>query len=178
MSGTSQLFSPFRMRGLTLANRIVVPPMCQYSADYGSANDWHMMHIGSLANSGAGLFIVEATEVEPEGRITHGCVGLWSDENEHALKRVIDGVRRFGTAKLGIQLAHAGRKASCKRPWEGKTMSDPLAADPWQTRSASATAGSRVSDRMAKSNRAPCPVACNDASIAAMRAKVMVGSSL
>ena len=138
MSGTSQLFSPFSMRGLTLANRIVVPPMCQYSADYGSANDWHMMHIGSLANSGAGLFIVEATAVEPEGRITHGCVGLWSDENEQALKRVIAGVRRFGTAKLGIQLAHAGRKASCKRPWEGKTMSDPLAADPWQTRSASA----------------------------------------
>ncbi len=138
MSGSSQLFTPYRMRGLTLANRIVVPPMCQYSAEHGNANDWHLMHIGSLANSGAGLFIVEATGVEPEGRITHGCLGLWSDENERAMKRVIDGVRRFGTAKIGIQLAHAGRKASCKRPWEGKTLSDPLAADPWQTKSASA----------------------------------------
>ena len=137
MSRASRLFSPYRMRGLELPNRLVVAPMCQYSADDGSANDWHMMHVGSLANSGAGLFIVEATAVQRDGRITHGCVGLYSDENERAMKNVIDGARRFGTAKLGIQLAHAGRKASCKRPWEGKTMSDPLDANPWSTKSAS-----------------------------------------
>jgi 2,4-dienoyl-CoA reductase-like NADH-dependent reductase (Old Yellow Enzyme family) len=126
------------MRGLELANRLVVAPMCQYSADDGTASDWHMMHIGSLANSGAGLFIVEATAVQRDGRITHGCLGLYNDENEHALQRVVDAARRFGTAKIGIQLAHAGRKASCKRPWEGKTLSDPLSDNPWPTKSASA----------------------------------------
>jgi 2,4-dienoyl-CoA reductase-like NADH-dependent reductase (Old Yellow Enzyme family) len=140
MSRPSRLFSSYRMRGLDLANRLVVSPMCQYSADDGTATDWHMMHAGSLTNSGAGLFIVEATAVEREGRITHGCLGLYSDENERALNRVVAGARRYGTAKIGIQLAHAGRKASCKRPWEGKTLSDPLVADPWPTKSASALA--------------------------------------
>jgi len=126
------------MRGLELANRLVVAPMCQYSADDGSANDWHVMHVGSLANSGAGLFIVEATAVEREGRITHGCTGLYSDDNEKAMKRVVDAVKKFGTARIGVQIAHAGRKASCKRPWEGKTISDPLADSTWPTKSASA----------------------------------------
>lgn len=138
MTDKSLLFSPIRLRGLELPNRLVVAPMCQYSADDGTPNDWHMMHVGSLCNSGASLFIVEATAVEREGRITHGCTGIYSDENERGMQRVVDAARRFGTAKIGIQLAHAGRKASCKRPWEGKTLSDPLSADPWPTKSASA----------------------------------------
>ncbi len=130
---TSKLFSPIKLNGLELANRLVVAPMCQYSADNGCANDWHVMHVGTLANSGAGLFIVEATAVEPEGRITHGCVGLYSDETERALKRVVEACRRFGTAKLGIQLGHAGRKAASRRPWEGKTLQDPTdASETWR----------------------------------------------
>jgi 2,4-dienoyl-CoA reductase-like NADH-dependent reductase (Old Yellow Enzyme family) len=133
----SPLFSPFRMRGLELPNRIVVSPMCQYSAEDGSATDWHMMHLGTLAQSGAGLLIVEATGVEPEGRITYGCLGLYSDENERALKRVVDACRKYGQAKLGIQLAHAGRKASSKVPWEAKVMNEPV-ENGWQTKSASA----------------------------------------
>ena len=94
--------------------------MCQYSADDGTANDWHLGHLGMLANSGAGLLVVEATHVERAGRITHGCAGLYSDDNEAALARVIAHCRRNGTAKLGIQLAHAGRKASSQRPVGGR----------------------------------------------------------
>ena len=116
---SSALFSPIRLAGLELANRIVVSPMCQYSADDGCANDWHLMHLGMLANSGAALVVVEATHVERHGRITHGCLGLYSDDNEAALARVIAQCRRAGTAKFGIQIAHAGRKASAQLPWEG-----------------------------------------------------------
>ena len=128
----SQLFSPIKLAGLELANRIVVAPMCQYSSDDGSVTDWHMTHLGMLANSGAGLLVVEATHVERHGRITHGCAGLYSDGNEAAMQRVIQHCRRIGTAKLGIQLAHAGRKASSQRPWEG---GGPLknGQDPWPT---------------------------------------------
>ena len=103
----SALFSPARLNGLDLPNRIVVSPMCQYSAEDGSASDWHMMHLGMLSNSGAGLLIIEATGVEPAGRITPGCLGLYSDENEQALKRVVDACRKYGSAKIGIQLGHA-----------------------------------------------------------------------
>jgi 2,4-dienoyl-CoA reductase-like NADH-dependent reductase (Old Yellow Enzyme family) len=131
------LFTPARLRGLELANRIVVSPMCQYSAHDGSASDWHMMHLGMLANSGAGLLVIEATAVEREGRITHGCLGLYSEENERALERVITACRRYGTARLGIQLGHAGRKASAKRPWESKTASDPLTENAWPTKAPS-----------------------------------------
>ncbi len=133
---SSALFSPIRLAGLELPNRLVVSPMCQYSAENGSATDWHMMHLGMLANSGAALVIVEATAVEPIGRITHGCLGLWSDENEKALAHVITQVRRAGTAKFGIQLAHAARKASAQLPWEGGHA---LKADqkPWPTIAAS-----------------------------------------
>src|SRR6202167_3260021 len=134
---TSALFSPFRLADLELANRIAVSPMCQYSADDGVANDWHMTHLGMLANSGAGLVVVEATHVERRGRITHGCLGLYSDDCEAALERVVDHCRRIGTAKLGIQLAHAGRKASAQRPWEGaKALSE--GEDPWPTLAPSA----------------------------------------
>ena len=117
---TSALFSPITLRGLALDNRVVVSPMCQYSADDGSATDWHLMHLGQLAISGPGLLIVEATGVEARGRITHGCLGLYSDANEKALDRVLRFCRQHGKAKLGIQLAHAGRKASAQRPWEGR----------------------------------------------------------
>jgi 2,4-dienoyl-CoA reductase-like NADH-dependent reductase (Old Yellow Enzyme family) len=137
---TPALFSPIQLGGLTLANRLVVAPMCQYSAEDGSATPWHLMHLGSLANSGAGLLILEATAVERRGRITHGCLGLYTDENERALAPVLDACRRYGSAKLGIQLGHAGRKASSKRPWEGKTMQDPLESDTWPCIAPSAVA--------------------------------------
>jgi 2,4-dienoyl-CoA reductase-like NADH-dependent reductase (Old Yellow Enzyme family) len=129
---TSALFSPIRLADLELANRIAVAPMCQYSADDGVATDWHMTHLGMLANSGAGLVVVEATHVERRGRITHGCLGLYSDDCEAALERVVNHCRRIGTAKLGIQLAHAGRKASAQRPWEGAKALRPN-EDPWPT---------------------------------------------
>lgn len=113
------LFTPFSLNALRLPNRIVVSPMCQYSAVDGSATDWHLMHLGQLALSGAGLLFIEATSVEPEGRITHADLGLWSDENERALSRVLDSVRRYSPIPVAIQLAHAGRKASNQLPWEG-----------------------------------------------------------
>ena len=133
---SSALFSPFSLAGLELANRIVVSPMCQYSGDDGCANDWHLVHLGMLANSGASLVIVEATHVERHGRITHGCLGLYNDDNEAALTRVIAAARRMGNAKFGIQIAHAGRKASAQRPWEGGGPLKPD-ADPWPTMAAS-----------------------------------------
>jgi 2,4-dienoyl-CoA reductase-like NADH-dependent reductase (Old Yellow Enzyme family) len=124
---TSALFSPTKLAGLELPNRIVVSPMCQYSADDGSATDWHMMHLGMLANSGAALVVVEATAVERIGRITHGCLGLYSDDNESALVRVITQCRRTG-------------KASAHLPWDGglslKT-GDPN-SPPWPTIAAAA----------------------------------------
>ena len=132
----STLFTPLRLAGLELANRIVVSPMCQYSADDGCANDWHLMHLGMLAHSGAALVIVEATHVERHGRITHGCLGLYSDDNEAALTRVIAQARRMGSAKFGIQIAHSGRKGSAQRPWEGALALKPE-ADPWPTIAAS-----------------------------------------
>ena len=113
---TSALFSPIRLADLELANRIVVSPMCQYSADDGVATDWHLNHLGMLANSGAGLVIAEMTDVERRGRISHGCLGLYSDDCEAALARVVAHCHRYGTAKIGIQLAHAGRKASAHPP--------------------------------------------------------------
>jgi NADPH2 dehydrogenase len=136
---TSALFSPIKLADLELDNRIVVSPMCQYSADDGSATDWHLGHLGMLANSGASLLVVEATHVERRGRITHGCLGLYSDDNEAALARVVAHCRRIGTARLGIQLAHAGRKASSYRPWEGGPGLKPN-DDPWQTIGPSAIA--------------------------------------
>jgi 2,4-dienoyl-CoA reductase-like NADH-dependent reductase (Old Yellow Enzyme family) len=132
----SALFSPYRLAGLELANRIVVSPMCQYSGDDGCANDWHLMHLGMLAHSGAALVVVEATHVERHGRITHGCLGLYNGDNEAALARVIAQARRMGAAKFGIQLAHAGRKASSQRPWEGGGALKPE-QDPWPTIAAS-----------------------------------------
>ncbi|HKH95409.1 MAG TPA: oxidoreductase, partial [Beijerinckiaceae bacterium] len=116
---TSALFSPIRIAELELPNRVVISPMCQYSARDGCMTDWHLTHLGSLANSGASLLVFEATAVERHGRISHGDVGLYDDDCEAAMARVIAHCRRIGTAKLGIQIAHAGRKASAQRPWEG-----------------------------------------------------------
>ncbi len=120
MTASPTLFTPWALGPLALPNRIVVSPMCQYSALDGSATDWHLIHLGHLALSGAGLLIVEATAVERAGRITPGCLGLYSDANEAALARVLDAVRAHaGGMPLAIQLAHAGRKASSRVPWEG-----------------------------------------------------------
>ena len=129
---TSALFSPYKINGLELANRINVAPMCQYSATDGVIGDWHMTHLGMLANSGAGLVFVEMTDVERRGRITHGCVGIYSDDCEAAFTRIIAHCKRIGTAKFGIQIAHAGRKASSARPWEGGLGLKPD-QDPWET---------------------------------------------
>ena len=116
----SRLFTPFSIGRLELANRITIAPMCQYSAIDGSMTDWHMQHLGNLALSGASLLVVEATGVTPEGRITRNCTGLYSDENEAAMARVVKFVRSISPIRIGVQLAHAGRKASTQRPWEGR----------------------------------------------------------
>ena len=127
----SRLFSPMDIRALTVPNRIVVAPMCQYRAQDGVPSDWHMVHLGQFALGGAGLILVEATGVVPEGRITPGCPGLWSDEQEAAFARIVDFVHKESPAKIGIQLAHAGRKASTLPPWEG---SGPAGAEEgWET---------------------------------------------
>ena len=126
------LFTPIRLGGITLPNRIVVAPMCQYSASDGCMGDWHFAHLGSMALSGAGLVVIEATAVTREGRISHHCTGLYNDHNEAAMKRVIDFCRRLTKNPLGIQLGHAGRKASTQVPWEGRMALGPL-ENPWQT---------------------------------------------
>jgi len=128
----SQLFTPVTLRGLTLANRVVVPPLCQYSSNDGVASDWHMQHLPALAISGAGLVVAEMTDVEPIGRITPWCAGLWSDAQEEAMVRVLASCRRYGEAKMGIQIAHAGRKASCDVPWRGGKFLSPDKGG-WQT---------------------------------------------
>jgi NADPH2 dehydrogenase len=128
----SALFAPIELRGLKLANRIMVSPMCQYSAVDGSATDWHFTHINSLALSGAAMFCIEATHVEDIGRITPGCLGLYSDANEAALKPILASVRKHSKAAVAMQLAHAGRKASSNRPWDGGQLI-PIAEGGWQT---------------------------------------------
>jgi 2,4-dienoyl-CoA reductase-like NADH-dependent reductase (Old Yellow Enzyme family) len=169
---TSALFSPIKLAELDLANRIVVSPMCQYSANDGVATDWHMTHLGMLANSGAGLLIVEATHVERIGRITHGCVGLYSDACEDALARVVAHCKRIGSARLGVQLAHAGRKASSQRPWEGaKALS--AAEDAWPTIAPSALpfgAGWHTPRAMTEEDMARVRTAFVDAAQRALRA--------
>ena len=133
----SALFSPIQLRSLALANRIMVAPMCQYSAVNGEANDWHQMHIGNLALSGASMFCIEATAVEATGRITPGCLGLWNDACEAALRPVLASVRKHSKTAIAMQLAHAGRKASSHTPWDGGQLI-PLADGGWQTEAPSA----------------------------------------
>jgi len=129
----SQLFLPYRLDALELRNRIVIAPMCQYSARDGCANDWHLIHLGGLALSGAALLTIEATAVNPEGRISPRDLGLWSDANEEALATVITSLRRHSPIAIAIQLAHAGRKASTRVPWEGGAQIAPGEGEGWQT---------------------------------------------
>ncbi|MDD2929491.1 MAG: NADH:flavin oxidoreductase/NADH oxidase, partial [Sideroxydans sp.] len=133
-----KLFSPYSLGKLPLPNRIVIPPMCQYSAVDGNATDWHVMHYGTLSHSGAGLLIIEATAVVPEGRISFADLGLWSDENAAALKHVLDAVRQYSSMPIAIQLAHAGRKASCDLAWKGGKQLG-LDEGGWQTVAPSAS---------------------------------------
>ena len=131
---SAHLFSSFQLGPMRLPNRIAVAPMCQYSADDGSASDWHVQHWMTLGMSGAGMITIEATGVERRGRISHGCLGIYSDDNEAAIDRALRAARRVTPpeSRFGIQIAHAGRKASTRRPWEG---GGPLPADqdPWIT---------------------------------------------
>jgi len=129
----SKLFEPLRLEGLELPNRIAIAPMCQYSAEEGRATDWHVMHLGGLALSGAGLLILEATAVSPEARISPADLGLWSDEDESALDRVLRAVRAHSAMPIAVQLGHAGRKASSRAPWDGGTQIRPDEPDGWRT---------------------------------------------
>lgn len=133
----SALFSPFTLRSVTLPNRVVVSPMCQYSALDGEANAWHMIHLGGLAFSGAGMLCIEATAVEPDGRITPGCLGLWDEATEAALKPVLAAIRQYSKIAVTMQLAHAGRKASSRVPWEGGQQI-PLSEGGWVAHAPSA----------------------------------------
>ena len=129
----SKLFSPLKVGKLNLHNRIVIAPMCQYSAENGCMTDWHTIHLGHLALSGAALLTIEATAVTPEGRISYGDTGLWSDETEAAMGRVLESVRRWSDMPIAIQLGHAGRKASTDKPWFGGAQIPPEHENGWQT---------------------------------------------
>lgn len=130
---SSMLFSPVTLGPLQLSNRIAIAPMCQYSAVEGQPTDWHMIHLGNLALSGAGLLIIEATAVTPEGRISPEDLGLWSDAHQQALAPIVGAIRRHSPIKLAVQLAHAGRKASTEVPWEGGAQIAPDQPRGWQT---------------------------------------------
>ena len=171
---TSALCSPIRLAGLELPNRIVVAPMCQYAANDGVGDDWHMTHFGMLSNSGAGMLVIEATHVERRGRITHGCLGLYSDACEAALERIVYHCHHIGSAKIAIQLAHAGRKASSQRPWEGaKALSS--AEDAWPTIGPSAVPfgpGWHTPQAMNEDDMAKVTAAFTDAAKRSLRAGV------
>lgn len=128
-----KLFEPLTLGDVTLANRIIIAPMCQYSAENGRMTDWHAMHLGQLAQSGAGALTIEATAVLPEGRISYADVGLWDDATEAAMGKVLDSVRRWSDMPIAVQLAHAGRKASTAKPWDGGGQIAPDAPNGWQT---------------------------------------------
>ncbi len=134
----SQLFTPLDLGGLRLENRITIAPMCQYSANDGCASDWHLIHLGHLALSGAGLLILEATAISRAGRISPFDLGLYSDQSEAALERVLAATRQHSAMPVAIQLAHAGRKASVRRPWDGGAQIPPDDPLGWQTEAPSA----------------------------------------
>src|ERR1700745_1079443 len=129
----SALFAPIELRRLKLSNRLMVSPMCQYSAVDGSATDWHFTHINNLSLSGAAMFCIEATHVEAIGRITPSCLGLYSDANEAALKPILESVGKHAKAAVALPPAPAGRKGPSRRPWEGGQQIAPDAKDGWQT---------------------------------------------
>jgi len=131
MAYDSTLFSPLKLAGITFPNRIVVSPMCEYSSEDGFANDWHLVHLGSRAVGGAGLVFTEAAAVTPEGRITPQDLGFWKDEHILEMKRIVDFLHSQG-ARAGIQLAHAGRKASMSRPWDGEEHVKPVSEGGWK----------------------------------------------
>jgi 2,4-dienoyl-CoA reductase-like NADH-dependent reductase (Old Yellow Enzyme family) len=135
----SALFTPTTLRSLEIPNRVFISPMCQYSAVRGEATAWHMIHLGSLALSGAGMLIIEATAVEPDGRITPGDLGLWDDATENALRPVLAAIRQYSKIPVTVQLAHAGRKASSHTPWEGGALIA-VADGGWMTHAPSAIA--------------------------------------
>jgi len=135
----AHLFDPLTLRGVTLRNRIVVSPMCEYSSEDGLANDWHLVHLGSRAVGGAGLVITEAAAVTPEGRITPADLGIYRDDHVLGLTRIVDFIAAQG-AVAGIQLAHAGRKASTREPWNGSASIAPSDDGGWQTVAPSAIA--------------------------------------
>ncbi|HWZ27821.1 MAG TPA: bifunctional salicylyl-CoA 5-hydroxylase/oxidoreductase, partial [Gemmatimonadales bacterium] len=130
------LFTPFRLRELVLENRAVVSPMCQYSAEDGTPNDWHLVHLGARAIGGAGLVMTEMTDVSREGRISTGCTGMYKPEHVVAWRRIVDFVHGASRAKIGMQLSHAGRKGSTKKLWEGDSL--PLESGGWPVLAASA----------------------------------------
>lgn len=132
------LFAPLRVRNLNLANRIVISPMCQYSAIDGCMSDWHLIHLGQLSLSGAALLTIEATAVVPEGRISYADVGLYNDATESSIARTLESVRRWSDMPIAIQLAHAGRKASTDIPWLGRSQFRPDHPNGWQTEAPSA----------------------------------------
>jgi len=134
-SAPPPLFTPFRLRDMLLGNRVVVSPMCQYCAEDGTPNDWHLVHLGSRAVGGAGLVITEMTDVSRDGRISPGCAGMYKPEHVPAWARIVDFVHANSTAKIGMQLGHAGRKGATRRAWDG--MDEPLDDDAWQIVSAS-----------------------------------------
>ena len=157
----SRLFEALRIGNLELANRILIAPMCQYSAEAGTPGDWHLIHLGHLALSGAGMLILEATAVAPEGRITAGDLGLYSDANEHGIARVLAAIRAHSPIRIGIQLAHAGRKASSRAPWEGGTQVRPAEPGGWVAVAPSALPHGPTED---------APLALDDAGLAHIRA--------
>ena len=156
----SQLFQPLRIGKLCLANRIVIAPMCQYSATEGTPGDWHLIHLGHLALSGAGMLIVEATAVVPEGRITPGDLGLYSDANEAGIARVLGAIRAHSPIKVAMQLAHAGRKASSRAPWEGGAQIPLGEPGAWRAVAPSAVPHAPSED---------APLALDDAGLASVR---------
>ncbi|SFU26349.1 NADH:flavin oxidoreductase / NADH oxidase family protein [Paraburkholderia aspalathi] len=137
------LFTPATLKALTLSDRIVVSPMCEYRAVDGRASSWHFAHLGGLAQSGAGMMIIEATAVEPEGHITPGCLGLWDDETEAALKPVVPAIRANSSIAPAMQISHAGRKASSEVPWKGGSLS-----------ASNRAAGLRMDRRLCRKRRA------------------------
>jgi 2,4-dienoyl-CoA reductase-like NADH-dependent reductase (Old Yellow Enzyme family) len=155
---TTKLFSPLTLRSLTLSNRIVVSPMAQYSADNGLANQWHLMHLGNLSIGGAGLVITEASSVEPRGRVSDRCLGIWSDDHLQALEPAIVFCRRHGAAKLGMQLMHSGRKGSVAVPWKKHVTLDEGSGG-WRT----------VSPSDVPYPRRPAPVALDTDALAHVR---------
>ena len=136
----SQLFSPLKLGQITLDNRIIIAPMCQYSANDGASSDWHTIHLGQMSLSGAGLLILEATAVNPQGRISYADLGLWDERTQTALAKTLTAVRQYSPMPIGIQLSHAGRKASTEKPWDGGGAIAPDQLNGWQTVAPSALA--------------------------------------